>query len=70
MGLGHAGKIPGPRFASKPKENRLLREGKNFLTPTSFTRGRHPTPPSVLRAQKVNLCVLFFLPEGYFLGEP
>ena len=52
-GLGHPAKFQGhPRFLpSKPKEDKLLREGTNFLTTKPFA-WKTPTPPSGLRTQK------------------
>ena len=49
-----------PRFLpSKPKEDKLLREGPNFSTTTPF-RGRHPPHPAVSGPKKL-ISVLFFL---------
>ena len=47
-GPGHLGKIPGTSQAppSKPKEDKLSREGTNFSTPTP-SRGRPPPHPAV-----------------------
>ena len=53
-------KFPGhPRFLpSKPKEDKLSREGTNFSTPTP-SGGRPPPQPAVSGPKKVNLCALF-----------
>ena len=54
-------KFPGhPRFlSSKPKEDKLSREGTNF--PFAW---KTPTPPGSLWTQKVNLCALFSCPKS------
>ena len=56
-GLGHPSEIPGTSqiLSSKPKEDKLSREGTNFSA-TTPSRGR--PPPGGLRTQKVNLCAL------------
>ena len=57
-GSGHPCKIPGTyQVPSKPKEDKLSREGTNFRPPPFAWKT--PTPPGSLRTPKVNLCVLF-----------
>ena len=53
-------KLPGyPRLPpSKPKENKLSREGARTFRPPPL-RVKTSTPPGGLRTQKVNLCALF-----------
>ena len=58
-GSGYPGKFPGhPRFLpSKPKEDKLSREGKKLFDPHPFAwKTPHPTRRS--RDQKVNHCAL------------
>ena len=60
-GPGHPGKLPGLP-PSKPKQNKLSREGTNFSTPTPSC-GRPPSHPAVSRPKKL-IFVLFFLSQS------
>ena len=57
---------PGVLLDNWQVKNKLSREGTNFSITSPLSGRSHPTR---LQAQKVNLCVLFFLPEKLFFAE-